>query len=122
MEPKRTCWCDRNAQQRARCWCRSDYVEGNAPPMRLSNVPDEVYLVALDLMGQPRPVDPRDACRAHDSAASRVDYEPILASQGEGPLIPLTAFAAALAMYLSLSGPFDEEHGEFAGLGGCEIG
>lgn len=89
--------------------------------MRLSAIPPEIYLVALDLMGQPRPADPRDASRAYDSAASRVDYEPILASQGDGPLIPLTAFAAAVAMYLSGSGPFDEEHGEFAGLGGCEI-
>jgi hypothetical protein len=82
------------------------------------NIPAEVYLVALDFMGQPRPANPAHACAALLSAEARCEYEPLSLNRGAGRPIPITAFAAALACYVSLSGPFSEEDGEFAGLNG----
>lgn len=86
--------------------------------LTMTNLPPEVYLVALDLMGQDRPADPADARDALLSAENRCDYEPVHVTQGQSLHNTVSAFGAAVALYLSLSGPFDEGDGEFAGLGG----
>lgn len=88
--------------------------------LTIANIPAEIYLVALDHMGVERPADPADARAAYDSAAARVDHEAITARQMGRDLGRLTAFGLALAQYVSLSGPFSEEDGEFAGLSGYE--
>ena len=88
--------------------------------MNISNIPAEVYLVALDLMGQDRPANPADAKEVLASAESRVDYSAISIDSGARKS-PINAFSAALAMYMSLSGPFAEDDGEFAGMGGFTV-
>lgn len=88
---------------------------------KMNNIPDEVYLVALDHMGVARPANPRDAARALGSAEARVDHDVITAQQAGHDLGPISAFGLAMAQYLSLSGPFNEADGEFAGQGGVEI-
>jgi len=84
--------------------------------MKINNIPAEIYLVALDLMGQDRPADPAEAAAVLRSAEGRCDYhQPRIGGT------PLTAFGAALAMYVSLSGPFAEDGGEFAGINGYSV-
>ena len=82
--------------------------------LSLTDIPTPVYLVALDIMGVDRPAAPSVAPILLHSAEQRADYhQPRL---GDGT--PLTAFGAALAMYVSLSGPLAEDGGEFAGWSG----
>lgn len=89
--------------------------------LTLTAIPAPVYLVALDLMGVDRPSVPTDAAAAYDSAAARVDHQPIEARQNGRSLGALSAFGLALAQYVSLSGPFAEDGGEFAGISGYEV-
>ena len=84
--------------------------------MKITNIPAEVYLVALDLMGIERPIDLTDVADTLRSAEGRCDYH-----QPRVDGTPLTAFGAALAMYVSLSGPFAEDGGEFAGVNGYSV-
>lgn len=88
--------------------------------MTITNIPAEVYLAALDHMGVERPDDPADARAAYDSAKSRVDYAPIIASQQGREISPICPLGLAIAQYLNLSGPFDEENGEFSGMSGYQ--
>ena len=83
------------------------------------DVPNEVYLIALDLMEQTRPADPADARKVLRSAEERCSYhQHKLRFPLTYDLEPVTAFGAALAMYVSLSGPFAEDGGEFGGVNG----
>jgi hypothetical protein len=88
--------------------------------MTIANIPAEVYLIALDHMGVDRPAETTAACAAYDSATSRVDYATITARQQGREISPITAFGLALAQYVSLSGPFAEDGGEFSGINGFE--
>ena len=89
--------------------------------LTLANIPAEIHLVALDHMGIERPTNPADARSAYDSAASRADYASITARQQGIEISPITAFGLAMAQYISLSGPFSEDDGEFSGLSGYEV-
>ena len=88
------------------------------------NVPDDVYLVALDLMNVARPSDPAEAKAVLRMAEGRTDYyQPFLVTDEQaGPRgsVSVTAFGAALAMFVSLSGPFAEDGGEFASVSGWQ--
>ncbi|MDA8232757.1 MAG: hypothetical protein M0006_15610 [Magnetospirillum sp.] len=89
--------------------------------LKMTNIPDAVFLVALDHMGQERPDNPADARDVLLSAEGRCDYDPPVVKQGPTVHGTLTAFGLALAQYVSLSGPFNEDDGEFAGINGYEV-
>lgn len=86
--------------------------------LTMTNIPAEVYLVALDHMGVERPTDPAAARETLLSAESQCDYALPVVKQGSAVHGPISAFGLALAQYVSLSGPFAEEDGEFSGING----
>ncbi len=87
----------------------------------LLNVPDAVYLVALDYMGADRPADPTNGRAIYDSAVQRVDYQPIVARQMGRDVSPISALGLAVAQYVSSTGPFSENNGEFHLMSGYEL-
>lgn len=89
--------------------------------LTMTGIPAAVYLAALDHMGADRPADPADARAAYESAASRLDYQSIEARQDGRAQGHISAFGLALAQYVSLSGPFCEDGGEFAGINGYVV-
>ena len=78
--------------------------------IELRNVPLSVYNRALELYNESPEATAADASKALSSTQSRKSVEPDF--QG------VTPFAQAIAEYLSLSGPWNEETGEHAGEGG----
>lgn len=81
--------------------------------MIITDMPIEVYWRALDLYGVPRGATPA-TCRALlDRAEGSKDVHPD--HPGIAPL------AQAVAEYMSLSGAFGEDGGEFAGVSGYSI-
>lgn len=87
-------------------------------------IPDSVYLVALDLMGIPRPADPRDARASYLLHAQiGTDRWFTVYKNDHKPLVDISPLGAALAQYVSAEGPFswgfdDDPDGEFAGADG----
>lgn len=82
--------------------------------LEIRNIPIEVYWRALDLFGEERE-DTIGACAdALHSAEGRKDHR--------SDIPGITPFAQAIAEYMSVSGPFDEESGEFAGVNGYSLG
>jgi hypothetical protein len=78
--------------------------------LTLKNIPIQIYWRALDLFGQERH-DTTEACKeALNSAVARISVTPDFAG--------ISPFAQAVAEYLSLSGAFAEDGGEFAGVNG----
>jgi hypothetical protein len=78
--------------------------------MRSTGVPLSVLNRALELFGCDPEPDTQRAWIALRSAEGRKDV------YGQ-----LTPFAQALAEYISLSGPWNEDTGEYAGQGGHQI-
>ena len=76
-----------------------------------------IYHRALELYGEPREGALTAAREALLSAEGRLDYA---GSACKGDLW-LGALAQAIAEYMSLSGPWHEETGEYAGIGGYTI-
>lgn len=74
--------------------------------MKISNIPDEVWLRAIDLEGLERP-DP-------EHATPKQHYHNMTTGRGwtNG------GFEQAIHEYMTLSGEFNEEDGEFAGING----
>jgi hypothetical protein len=79
----------------------------------LVDVPLSVLNRALDLFSVEREKTTRDAWDALQSAESRKDVTPDF--PGISPL------AQAVAEYMSLSGPWNEEDGEYAGENGYTV-
>lgn len=82
--------------------------------MSISNLPLTVINEALRWYGEPPATERRAGFEALTSAESRMD----LRDRPPGGLSPLSF---ALAQYLNLSGPWDEETGEHAGESGCKF-
>jgi hypothetical protein len=80
--------------------------------LKLTNVPIEIYWRALDLYGVPRETTVAACVEALRSAEATLEVKPELPG--------IAPFAQAIAEYMSLSGPFAEEGGEFAGVNGYE--
>jgi len=78
--------------------------------MQIADIPLEIYNRALDLYGVERETTVKSALAALMSAQERKDVTPDFPG--------ITPFAQALAEYISLSGPFAEDGGEFAGCNG----
>lgn len=81
--------------------------------LRLAHVPLNVINRALDLYNVPRESDVTAAFRALRRAEGSKDV--VADFPGISP------FGQAIAEYLSLSGPWAEDGGEFAGEGGIEV-
>ena len=88
--------------------------------MTIANIPDEVFLVALDYMKVDRPDEAGDARVALFRAERTRDYQRPDVQLDGWSLGEITAFALALAQYVSLSGPFSPQ-GEFAGIRGYSL-
>jgi hypothetical protein len=88
--------------------------------MIISEVPLSVLNRALDLFGEPRETDRQAAMAAIQSAGSRKDVvrDPFMRDPFLRGIEPL---ARAVAEYMSLSGPWEEEDGEYSGENGYEI-
>ena len=82
--------------------------------MKISNIPNEVWLAALDNEGIDRP-ESRDA----QPLAPKPNEWYIAATSQRG--YTDGGLEQAIHDYMTLSGPFDEENGEFAGVSGFEI-
>jgi len=81
--------------------------------MQIRDIPIQIYWRALDLYGQQRE-DKIEYCRdALNSAEGRIDIKADF--PGIGP------FEQAIAEYMSLSGPFAEDGGEFSGINGYSV-
>lgn len=81
-----------------------------ADVMTLTNIPLSILNRALDLYNEPRESSSTEAWTALKSAEGRIHCR--------GPLSP---FAQALAEYISLSGPWSEDGGEYEGENGYRI-
>jgi hypothetical protein len=81
--------------------------------LKILDVPLEVLNRTLDLYGEPRETTTKAALAAIISAEARLNVTPAF----EG-ILP---FAQAIAEYMSLSGPFNEIDGEFAGVNGYKL-
>jgi hypothetical protein len=81
--------------------------------MRISDIPLSVLNRTLELFEEPRETDSVSAWRAIHSAEARKDVRPDFPG--------ISTFAQAVAEYLSLSGPWREEGGEYSGESGVDI-
>lgn len=81
--------------------------------LTLTNVPIEIYWRALDLFGEAR----RETVEACRNALMSAESRKSITTDFDG----IRPFAQAVAEYLSLSGPFNEEDGEFAGTNGYTL-
>lgn len=75
--------------------------------LTLSNVPNEIYLVALDYEQIDRPEDAAEAADTHHNITTTRAWT----SGG---------FERAVHEYMTLAGPFAEDGGEFAGVNGYQ--
>ncbi len=82
-------------------------------PFTLTAIPLSVLNRALDLYNVDREKTATHAWNALGSADGRIDVTPDL--PGISPL------AQAVAEYMSLSGPWNEEDGEYAGENGYQV-
>ena len=83
-------------------------LKGAIDMMKITNVPHEVWLVALDYEDSPRP---------QDNTEPSMTYQNTMDSRGHTN----GGLEKAIHEYMTLSGPFDETDGEFAGVGGYTV-
>ena len=81
--------------------------------MQITNIPVQIYWRALDLYGEPREEKIGGCFRSLLSAQGRKDIKTDFPG--------IEPFAQATAEYMSLSGPFAEDGGEFAGVNGYNV-
>lgn len=85
--------------------------------LELKNVPLSVINRALEIYGEPAEDDARAAWSSLMSAESRIDLREKAHINGNR----ISPFAQAVAEYISLSGPWDEDHGCHAGENGYRV-
>ncbi len=91
----------------------ANHPNGGRGPFTLTAIPLSVLNRALDLYGESRETTPTNARAALISAESRIDVH--------ADFPGITPLAQAVAEYMSLSGPWHEETGEYAGENGYAI-
>ena len=89
--------------------------------LTLTEIPLTVTNRALELYGEPPCATVAAARAALDSIAARADGPRLEVGGGLEPPRPITPFAAAVAEYLSLSGPWAEDGGAHAGEDGYVV-
>ena len=76
--------------------------------LKLSNIPHEIYASALDNEGIERPADLADCENIYREITEKRGFK-------DG------GFEKAIFDYMTLSGPFSEEDGEFSGVSGFQV-